>query len=480
MKEIRTRYAPSPTGYLHIGGARTATFAYLFAKANNGKFIVRIEDTDLERNVIDGEKSQLENLKWLGIIPDESPINPNPKFSPYRQSEKLSRYNELIDVLVKKGIAYESFDTLDELDMQKEEQIKKGLYSFRYDKNWLSISNEEKDIRRKNKQVSIRLSLPKDVTYSWNDQVRGNINYDSKEISEFVIRKANGIPTYIFANTIDDYEQKITHVHRGEEHISNTPKQLAIYNAFNWAPPIFGHFTIITNIDGKKLSKRDIKLKQFIHQYRDEGYLPEAIFNFLILLGWSHPKSKEIFSYNEIITNFDATRFSKSPTTFDIKKMQWISNQYIKALDDDKYIQIAKKFLNQDKINTKDPNWLRMLLIIFKPQIYAFGQLVNLTNTYFDVEIKNHSFSEKILNYNNNVVNLFYEEFLSMEFTIENISLAITNVGKKLNIRGKELFLPIRLVTTYQEHGPELAKAIYLFGKEIIKERIEGWFKCQK
>nr|WP_318030936.1 glutamate--tRNA ligase [Mycoplasmopsis bovis] len=287
MNKVRTRYAPSPTGYLHIGGARTALFCYLFAKHYNGSFVFRLEDTDVKRNVADGERSQLENLKWLGIIPDESPLNPNEKYGKYRQSEKLDRYREIANELVQKGFAYKAYDTSEELEMQHSEAEKSGIASFRYDKNWLKISEEEKTRREKAGEYSIRFCMPKDTTYEWDDIVRGKISFNSNDIGDWVIQKSDGYPTYNFAVVIDDHDMEITHVLRGEEHITNTPRQLSIYNALGWKSPEFGHLTVITNMEGKKLSKRDTSLKQFIEDYKNDGYDPNAIFNFLSLLGWT-------------------------------------------------------------------------------------------------------------------------------------------------------------------------------------------------
>lgn len=316
--KIRTRYAPSPTGYLHIGGARTALFCYLFAKHYNGDFVFRLEDTDIERNVVGGEASQLDNLAWLGIIPDESPLKPNPKYGKYRQSEKLDVYQKLANELIEKKLAYKAYDSTEELALQHKEQEDKGVASFRYDPTWLKLSKEEIAKRDTNKEYSIRLALPKNVNYDWDDLVRGKISVNSDDIGDFVIVKSDGYPTYNFAVVVDDHQMEITNVLRGEEHITNTPKQLAIYKAFNWTPPIFGHLTIITNMEGKKLSKRDKSLKQFIEDYKNEGYCPEAIFNFLALLGWTAADASEIMSKEELIKKFDPSRLSKSPSKFDI------------------------------------------------------------------------------------------------------------------------------------------------------------------
>ena len=462
MKKIRTRYAPSPTGYLHIGGARTALFCYLFAKHFNGDFVFRLEDTDVERNVPGGEESQLNNLAWLGIVPDESPLNPNPKYGKYRQSEKLDVYMNYKDQLLQKGIAYKAYDTPEELTMQREEQEKNGIASFRYDKNWLKITPEEIKKRDENNEYSIRISLPKNHVYVWEDLVRGKISVNSDDIGDFVIVKSDGYPTYNFAVVIDDHEMEITNVLRGEEHITNTPKQLAIYESFGWEAPSFGHLTIITNMEGKKLSKRDKTLKQFIEDYKNEGYSPEGIFNFLALLGWTSADAKELMSQEELILKFDPTRLSKSPSKFDIVKMEWFSKQYIKNISNEELIKIIN--------SPKDKNWNEIFVDTYKAHCSTIAQLKSFLNIYLNTK------ENLEIPYEKNIVLSTFSEFIkSKEFTIENIQISIDETKEKLNVKGKELFMPIRIALTYEEHGPELAKAIYLFGEKIIYERLAKW-----
>ncbi|WGI36682.1 glutamate--tRNA ligase [Mesomycoplasma lagogenitalium] len=462
MKKVRTRYAPSPTGFLHIGGARTALFSYLFAKHYNGDFIVRIEDTDVARNVEGGEKSQLDNLKWLGIIPDESPINPNNKYGKYRQSEKLERYLELVNKLLNENKAYKAYDTSEELLLQKKEQENRGIFSFRYDRNWLKISDEEKQRREINKQYSIRLALPENREYKWDDIVRGEISVNSNDIGDWVILKSDGYPTYNFAVVIDDYDMKISHVLRGEEHITNTPKQLAIYEAFGWEAPKFGHLTIITNMEGKKLSKRDNSVKQFIEDYKNEGYIPEAIFNFLTLLGWTSEDALEIMDHQTIIKKFDENRLSKSPSKFDIKKMEWFSKQYMKNLSNSTIIS---------KLNSiKDEKWLNLFVDTYKQNATTFTELKENLKIYENIETQTEIKIENI-----DLIRIFKKHLLAHEFTIEGIQSAIDNTKVETNLSGKNLFLPIRVATTFKEHGPELAKSIYLFGKEIVEQRLNLW-----
>ncbi|WP_322908710.1 glutamate--tRNA ligase [Mycoplasmopsis felis] len=469
MKKIRTRYAPSPTGYLHIGGARTALFNYLFAKHFGGEFIFRLEDTDIKRNIENGEKSQLENLEWLGIIPDESPLKPNNKYGKYRQSEKLERYKDIANFLLEKGYAYKAYDTTEELEEQKRESQEKGIPSFRYDKNWLKISEEEKQKREAENQFSIRLSMPKNLKYAWNDIVRGEITFDSSEIGDWVIFKSDGYPTYNFAVVIDDHDMEITHILRGEEHIGNTPKQLALYDLLNWKVPEFGHLTIITDMEGKKLSKRDTSLKQFIEDYKNEGYIPQAIFNFLSLLGWTSEDAKELMTKKENIDKFDPQRLSKSPSKFDISKMIWFSKQYMKNTENSYIIN----HLSLNKHN-KNSEWLELFVDTFKQNSSTFSELISHLNTYLnpnDVKF-DLSLEEK------EVVFEFYKNLKNQnEFSVNSIQESINKTQEVLNIKGKKLFMPIRLACTSIEHGPELAKTIYLFGKEYTYKALEKYYE---
>ncbi|WP_029905588.1 glutamate--tRNA ligase [Mycoplasmopsis opalescens] len=461
--KIRTRYAPSPTGYLHIGGARTALFSYLFAKHYNGDFVFRLEDTDVKRNVVDGEKSQLENLAWLGIIPDESPFKPNKECGKYRQSEKLDRYKEIAYSLVEKGLAYKAYDNEAELEMQHAESEKKGIVAFKYDRNWLKLSEDEKLKRDEKGLFSIRFAMPKNENLAWKDLVRGDISFNSSDIGDWVIMKSDGYPTYNFAVVIDDHDMSISHVLRGEEHITNTPKQLVIYNALCWKTPEFGHLTVITNMEGKKLSKRDTSTKQFIEDYRNEGYVPEALFNFLTLLGWTEKSGKEIMSHDEIIKAFDPERLSKSPSKFDIQKMDWFSKKYFQNICTTELLE---------KLSLEDNEWSRLFVDTYKVSCTTFNELKKNLNIYTQTK---QELTLTIPQENIDVIHEFIKQLDKNEFAIEGIQNAINETKTATNKAGKNLFMPIRIATTYEEHGPELAKAIYLFGKNLVSKRLEVW-----
>lgn len=362
--DVRVRYAPSPTGFLHIGNAQSALFNYLFAKHYKGTWVLRIEDTDTKRNVEHGEESQMENLHWLGIDWDEGPDKPNPKYGPYHQTERIDTYQKYIDQLLEAGIAYKDYATAEELEAMREEQIA-NHEAPHYDGRWYNASEEMvKEAEAKGIKPTIRLHLPENHVYEWDDLVKGHVEFNSDNLGgDFIIVKSNGIPTYNFAVVIDDYLMDITHVLRGDDHIANTPKQLAIYEALGLKQPRFGHLSLIYSLEtGKKLSKRDKDTLQFISQYRANGYLSEAVLNFIAFLGWSPEGEQEIFSREELIKAYDINRMSSSPAFFDQKKLDWINAEYMKKLSVEELIQRIGELV--EKPETEEAEEVRNLGIM--------------------------------------------------------------------------------------------------------------------
>lgn len=474
MEKYRLRYAPSPTGNLHIGNARTALINYLFAKHHSGDFIVRLEDTDLARNVEGAIESQFSNLDWLGLKIDESYLKPKAQYGPYIQSQKFKRYQELAHQLVKEHKAYYCFCSEEELNKDYEIQKKQGIISTRYRGRCRNLSEAEIQAALKAKKpYSIRFRVPPDRRYKFQDLVRGNIEFNSGNLGDFVILKTNGIPTYNFAVAIDDHDMQISHVVRGEEHISNTPLQLMIYEAFGWQPPQFAHLTLITDQHGKKLSKRSGNQLFFIDQYRKSGYLPQAIFNYIALLGWSPAHNREILSAAEIIKDFDPNRFSKAPSTFDVKKLQWINNQHLKRISSEEYLKFVRPFVNSKYFERQtNEKWWTDVLLLFKNELEYAAQINNYLIPFFtEQKLQSSTWKMMIKNfphYRQLAANFRQEIEANDEWNEESIKKAIDFVGKKLNIKGKALFMPLRLMATQQEHGPALAKFIDLLGKNKV------------
>ncbi|MCP8856991.1 glutamate--tRNA ligase [Latilactobacillus fuchuensis] len=479
--KIRVRYAPSPTGHLHIGNARTALFNYLFARHNKGTFVIRIEDTDTKRNIADGEKSQLDNLKWLGMDWDEGPDKPG-DFGPYRQSERREIYTPLIQELVEKGLAYESYMTEDQLTEQREAQKAAGeapRYLYEYEgMDDAEIKAVQDAAKAKGLQPVVRLRLPKDHIYKFDDIVKGEISFESDRLGgDFVIMKRDGMPTYNFAVVVDDHLMEITHVLRGDDHIANTPKQLAVYEAFGWTPPTFGHMTLIINTEtGKKLSKRDESVLQFIEQYRELGYLPEAMFNFIALLGWSPVGESEIFNRQEFIKQFDPKRLSKSPASFDQKKLEWVNNQYVKTTDNNKIMDLAlASLIKAGKIaenpDTKTIEWARHLIALYQDQMSYTAQIVEMADVFFEEpEQLDAEALEELQNETAPIVLKEFSERLNNVtlFTAPRIMAVIKSIQKDTKIKGRQLYMPIRIATTREMHGPSLPDSIELLGKEKV------------
>lgn len=441
MSKIRVRYAPSPTGLLHIGNARSALFNYIYARHFGGDFIVRIEDTDVARNVKGGEASQLDNLRWLGLDWDESP-DKGGKYGPYRQLERLDLYQQYANELLEKGLAY-------------------------------------KDFREDGDKFAIRFKVPEDQTYVFDDIVRGELKFLSKDVEDWIIMKDNGIPTYNFAVVIDDHLMEITHVLRGEEHITNTPKQIMVYRALGWKEPKFGHMTIIVNEQKKKLSKRDKNVIQFISEYASMGYLPEAMFNFIALLGWSPSGNQEILSQEEIIKGFDPTRLSKAPAMFDKEKLAFVNSKYIKKLSVEDLAQKALPYLKNANIDIPNETWLHTLVSILQDRMTHIGEIADLYHAFFHDQflIQDEAYQFLVENNSSSILESFMNHLKMSSFIPEEIEGLIKQTGVDTNTKGKPLFMSLRIATTGDMHGPSLPVSLSLLGKTRVLSRLEQTIK---
>lgn len=486
MTKIRLRYAPSPTGFLHIGNARTALFNYLFARANDGDFIIRVEDTDLARNIEAGEESQLRNLRWLGIDWDES-VDKGGDYGPYRQSERKDIYQKYADQLIEEGKAYRCYMTSEELEAEREAQIERGVMP-RYGGKHANLSTEEEQaLIDEGRTPSVRIRVPQNVTYTFDDLVKGPVSFESENIGDWVILKKDGMATYNFACAIDDHLMEISHVLRGDDHISNTPKQMMVYEALDWEYPVFGHMTLIVNEQKRKLSKRDAGILQFIEQYKDLGYLPEALFNFIALLGWTPEGEEEVFSQSEFIERFDEKRLSKSPAFFDKQKLMWINNQYMKTKDSDEVFEMAVKFLEAEGLvktdrNAEEEDWAKRLVALYQPQMSYAAEIVALSEQFFKAEVTYTEDAKEVLAQEHiptllPALKSALENLSDEAFTPENIKAAIKAVQKETGFKGKQLFMPVRAAVTGETRGPELPDAISLIGREIVLNRLDALMK---
>lgn len=470
---VRVRYAPSPTGHLHIGNARTALFNYLFARKHQGKFIVRIEDTDTQRNVEGGVESQLKYLKWLGIDWDES-IDNDGGFGPYSQLERLDIYKKYADLLIESGYAYKCYCTPEELEKEREDLVARGEDKLHYSRKCLGLPQQDKPF-------TLRFKVPTDEEYTFNDVVKGEVTFKSEDFGDWVMVKENGIPTYNFACVIDDHLMQISHVLRGEDHITNTPKQLMVYKALGWDAPIFGHMTLIVNENNKKLSKRDFSIIQYIEQYQELGYLPDALFNFISLLGWSPTGEEEILTHDNFVEMFDENRLSKSPAKFDKEKLAYINNRYIKELSVEDTVELCMPHLiKEDIVQGQSDEWILSLVSVFKDRMSFGAEIIDLYDEFFSQEfILDQEMTEFISQEGVNETLIAFRDLLQEleSFNATDIKPLIKQAGKLAGTKGKMLFMPLRIATTASMHGPDLPQVLSLLGKDLVIERLNSNIK---
>lgn len=479
-REVRVRFAPSPTGHLHIGGARSALFSYLYARKNKGKFIVRFEDTDQLRNVEDAEGKLLSNLAWLGIEWDES-VDVGGPYGPYRCSDRMDLYSKYAEELLAKGQAYKCYCSSAELEAEREAQVAGGITPM-YSGRCRSINDGE---RRRMEDAgfspNIRFRVPEDQVMVVNDLVRGQIEFETNGIGDFIIVRPNGMPTYNFAVTVDDHLMQISHVIRGEEHLTNTPRQQMIYNAFGWEQPEFAHLSLILNEDRQKMSKRDEQIMQFVDQYKELGFLPQAVLNFLALFGWSPTTEQEIFTKEELIEQFSLERVTKSPAVFNVGKLHWMNNHYIKESSLESVVDLCRPYLQSagllaQDLSEADEQWLVRLVELYKEQLSYGQEIVPLSAMFFADKIVYDAEASEVLAEESamEVIEVFNALQAELDdYVPAEIKSLVAKVQEKTGHRGKKLFMPIRVATTGQTHGPDLPATISLLGKEKVSQRLK-------
>lgn len=476
MKETRTRFAPSPTGYMHIGNLRTAIFEYLLAKKDNGKFILRIEDTDQTRKVEGAIDFIYNTLKLCNFEIDEGPNNEG-KYGPYVQSERKEIYKKYALELVEKKKAYYCFCTEERLTNLRE-IASLNKQPFMYDGHCKNLTQEEIEEKlRNNEPYVIRQAMPKEGQTIINDLVYGEVVIENKILEDQILLKSDGFPTYNFANVIDDHLMEITHVVRGKEYLDQTAKYNLLYEAFGWEKPTYIHVAMVLGEDGNKLSKRNGDAS-FMDLY-NEGYLPMAITNYLVLLGWSPKDNKEIFTMEELIKEFDPTRISKSSSSYDLKKLKWFNAHYIKQLTKEEIIKLCLPFLKEAyNLDDKEESWINHLIEIYQNHLSYGKEIVELTDLFFKDKINLTEECQEFMNQEGieNTIQTFKKEIENInEWNLENIINAINNTKEKAQVKGKMLYMPIRIKVSGQMHGPELPDTIYLLGKETIINRLSRW-----
>jgi nondiscriminating glutamyl-tRNA synthetase len=478
IEKMRVRFAPSPTGPFHIGGARSALFNWLLARRNGGKLILRIEDTDLERSSRESEENIKAALSWLGIDWDEG-IDVGGDHGPYRQTERLSIYADYTNQLLESGQAYHCYCSDTELEAERQELMTKGLMPQYMGKCRNLTAEDERKLLAEGRKPTVRFRVPANQTIAFHDAVRGNVSFESNGIGDFVIVKSDGLPVYNYAVVLDDALMQITHVIRAEEHLSNTPRQILLYEALGLKVPEFGHISLILGKDRSKMSKRHGATS--VEQYKSLGYLPEAVVNFLALLGWSPPGEQEIFSSTELIELFSLDHVAKNPAVFDIDKLNWINAHYLKKLDIEILTSMALPHLKaaglvSDEIHGKELDWVSQVVEAVRDYVSFVAQIPEHAAVFFNdnVTMENEEAAEILKDPD---VPRVMEEFLAKlepldTITGEQVHATLKAIGKELKLGGKKVFMPVRVALTGQMHGPELVTLIPLLGIKRTVARI--------
>jgi glutamyl-tRNA synthetase len=470
--KVRVRFAPSPTGYLHVGGARTAIFNWLYARRTGGVFVLRIEDTDVERSTRESEESLLEDLRWLGLDWGEGP-DAGGDYGPYRQSERLDMYKAAVDAFVASGLAYPCFCTEEELLHKKDAAVKAGRPPH-YSGTCRGLNAEQIEEKRSaGAPEAIRFKVPVEEIV-FDDLVRGSVAMHTDMVGDFVILRSNGLPTYNFAAACDDRAMGITHVLRGEEHLPNTLRQVLIYRALGADPPAFGHLPLILAEDRSKLSKRHGASS--VDELRTAGFLPGAVVNYLLLLGWSHPEEKEKLTRDEMIESFSLGRVNKSAAIYDPKKLTWMNGLYIRDLTLDEWVGVATPFLPEAITSRFGEDDQREILDILHEKVETLDQLAAQTAIFLD-DVECEDEAKEVLGQESSreVLAALAKEFDSMadDWSPDNIKAAVKKIGKDTGHKGKELFFPVRAAVTGNLHGPDLARVTAVKGKPAVMKLIE-------
>jgi glutamyl-tRNA synthetase len=467
---IRTRIAPSPTGIAHVGTAWMSMFDLALARQTGGQFLVRIEDTDRTRFVEGAEEKIYEAFEWLGIAYDEGGQKGGP-LGPYKQSERLPIYRQYIDQLVASGHAYPCFCTAERLTEMREEQRKSGQLP-KYDRRCRNLSPEEvkANIDQGMPHV-IRLKAPDEGVVGWEDAVRDRVEFAANTIDDQVLLKSDNFPTYHFAVVVDDHLMEITHVLRGEEWISSTPKHLLVYQAFGWQPPVFAHMPLIRNADKSKLSKR--KNDVSILSYRERGYLPEALLNFIALLGWSHPERKEIFSFDEFLKVMSLDRIQKTGPIFDTKKLDWMNGVYIRELPIEELKKRLEEYLPADFPKERMDHILPLVL----ERLVTLNDIEELTSFFYrPITLEAQKLSRKSTP---EEVITQLEKTMTVLNSLENweaaaLEQAVRQLQEKQDYKKNQYFMMIRVATTGREATPPLFETMAVIGKDETLKRLNA------
>lgn len=479
---VRVRFAPSPTGFLHIGGLRTALYNYLFAKHHGGECILRIEDTDQTRFVEGAEENIVDICRWAGMEFDESPEKGGP-FGPYRQSERTELYQKYASELLQKGMAYRAFDTSEELDAMRERQKNAGI-AAKYDRTVMRSEytlgpDETQRLLDSGADYCIRLKVPVSGDIRFNDIVRGEVIVNARDVDDQILLKSDGFPTYHLANVVDDHLMQISHVIRGEEWLPSTPKHVLLYQAFDWEMPRFAHLPLLLNPDKSKMSKRfgDVFAKSF----REKGFFPDALVNFVALLGWNPTADREIFTMTELIEHFSLEKVNKAGAVFDTKKLEWMNAQYLRASDGQTLLPELQRILHDHSIEISDERAKNILILLreritFLNEIPSFGVYMFSESFEIDQEYKAKHWNEET----SSIIHALLPVLKAAEsFEHEQLNEIIGGYSKEHGIASKFIIHPLRMMLTGKQVGAGLYETMEVLGKEICINRIERFLQEQ-
>ena len=463
---IRTRFAPSPTGFLHIGGARTALFSWAYARRHGGRFILRVEDTDLERSTAQSVEAILEAMKWLGIDWDEGP---------FFQMQRLARYKEVADELIAKGHAYPCWATKEEIDALRAEQRAKGLKP-RYDGRWRPERARAAGlVPLQDRAPVIRFRTPEEGAVGWNDLVKGPIEFPNAELDDLVLLRSDGVPTYNFGVVVDDVDMQMTHVIRGDDHVNNTPRQIHIFRALGAGLPEFAHVPMILGADGERLSKRHGAVS--VTQYRDEGYLPEALVNYLARLGWSHG-DEEIFPVQRFIEWFDLAHVSRSAAQFNPEKLAWLNQQYIKQAVDARLAALAAPALRALGAEPDQGPPLERVVALLKDRAATTRQLAEAAVLFYRYESPPPAkVAEMVTDRVRPALEMLAAKLADCGWDRKSLSATVGGVLKASGLKMPELAMPVRLLVTGRAQTPSLDAVLELLGRETVLARLARHLK---
>ncbi|CCJ85503.1 glutamate--tRNA ligase [Cronobacter dublinensis] len=456
--KIKTRFAPSPTGYLHVGGARTALYSWLFARHEGGEFVLRIEDTDLERSTPEAIEAIMDGMNWLSLEWDEGP---------YFQTKRFDRYNAVIDEMLAAGTAYKCYCSKERLEALREEQMAKGEKP-RYDGRCRHGHEHHAD----DEPCVVRFANPQEGSVVFDDQIRGPIEFSNLELDDLIIRRTDGSPTYNFCVVVDDWDMEITHVIRGEDHINNTPRQINILKALGAPVPLYAHVSMINGDDGKKLSKRHGAVS--VMQYRDDGYLPEALLNYLVRLGWSYG-DQEIFSREEMIAHFSLDAVSKSASAFNTDKLQWLNHHYINTLAPEYVATHLQWHIEQENIDTRNGPQLAELVKLLGERCKTLKEMAQTCRYFYEdfSEFDADAAKKHLRPVARQPLEVVRDKLAALtDWTAENVHHAIQATADELEVGMGKVGMPLRVAVTGAGQSPGLDVTVHAIGKSRSVERI--------